>query len=137
MSLSRVQLRTSWFLQIAVAAILAQTLFFKFTGAPESVYIFTTLGIEPWGRLGSGVAELVASLLLLTPSLAVYGAGLSIAVILGAIVSHLTVLGIEVQGDGGLLFFLALVVLVGSAGIVALRWAELIPVVGRVRMLAR
>ena len=120
---------TSWVLQVAVAGILLQTLFFKFTAAPESVYIFTTLGAEPWGRIGSGVVELVASVLLLVPATSVLGAGLALAVIAGAIVSHLTILGIEVQGDGGELFVLALVVLVASAGILLIRRGEL-PLVG-------
>ena len=105
-------------LRLVVAAILAQTLYFKFTGAPESVYIFQTLGIEPWGRLASGVAELVAAVLLLLPRTAVWGALLSLGIISGAILSHLSILGIEVQGDGGLLFGLAVAVFVGSAAIV-------------------
>jgi hypothetical protein len=115
----------SWVLQVSVAAILLQTLFFKFTGAEESVYIFTTLGAEPFGRYASGVAELVASALLLIPGFAPYGALLSLAVITGAIVSHLTILGIEVRGDGGLLFALAVIVFVCSLAILALRWREL------------
>ena len=119
----------SWALQVVVAGILLQTLFFKFTGAPESVYIFTTLGAEPWGRLGSGGAELIASVLLLIPATAGLGAGLALAVIAGAIVSHLTILGIEVQGDGGLLFGLAVVVFIASAAILLIRRGEL-PLVG-------
>ena len=115
----------SWILQLLVAGILLQTLFFKFTGAPESVYIFSTLGLEPWGRIGSGIAELIAAILLLIPATAPAGAILSIAVISGAIVSHLTVLGIEVMDDGGLLFGLAVVVLVASLAIVWLRRREL------------
>ena len=94
----------AWLLQITAAAILAQTLFFKFTASAESVYIFTTLGVEPWGRIGSGVAELVAATLLLIPRTIVYGALLAAAVMAGAIASHLTMLGIVVQDDGGLLF---------------------------------
>ena len=120
---------TSWVLQLAVAGILLQTLFFKFTGAAESVYIFTTLGAEPWGRIGSGAVELVASVLLLIPATAGLGAGLALAVIAGAIVSHLTILGIEVLGDGGLLFGLAVVVFLASAGILLIRRGEL-PLVG-------
>ena len=104
----------SWVARIVPAAILLQTLFFKFSAAPESVYIFETLGMEPWGRLGSGVAELTAALLLLVPSKKVYGALLALAVMSGAIGSHLTRLGIEVQGDGGLLFALAWVVSICS-----------------------
>lgn len=115
----------SWTLQVLVAGILLQTLFFKFTGAAESVYIFSTLGLEPWGRYASGIAELVAAGLLLVPGTAAVGAVLSIAVISGAIVSHLTVLGIEVMGDGGLLFGLAVVVLIASLGVVWLRRREL------------
>jgi putative oxidoreductase len=119
----------SWILQLAVAGILLQTLFFKFTGASESVYIFSTLGMEPWGRYGSGIAELIASVLLLVPGCAAIGALLSLGVISGAIVSHLAFLGIEVQGDGGLLFALAAVVFICSLAILALRWRE-VPFIG-------
>jgi hypothetical protein len=121
--------RISWLLQGIVAAILLQTLFFKFTGAEESVYIFRTLGAEPWGRIGSGVAELIVASLLLTPRFAVIGALGALGVISGAILSHLVVLGVEVQGDGGLLFGLAVMVFVASAAIVILRRAQL-PLVG-------
>jgi putative oxidoreductase len=115
----------SWVLQVIVAGILLQTLVFKFTGAAESVYIFSTLGVEPWCRIGSGVVELVAAILLLVPATVTVGAALALAVIAGAIVSHLTVLGIEVQGDGGLLFFLALTVFVASAAILVMRRGEI------------
>src|SRR5918998_1326202 len=108
----------SWGLQLAVAGILLQTLFFKFTAAEESVYIFRAVGAEPWGRIGSGVMELVAAVLLLTPALVPYGALLTIGLMSGAILSHLTILGIEVKGDGGLLFGLALTAFVGSLIIV-------------------
>ena len=108
-------------LRLVVAAILVQTLYFKFTGAPESVYIFQTLGAEPWGRLGSGVAELIAAVLLLLPRTAGIGAVLSMGIISGALLSHLTLLGIEVQGDGGLLFGLAVAVFVVSA---IIAWAH-------------
>ncbi len=104
-----------WMLRLIPAAILAQTLFFKFTAAPESVYIFRTLGAEPWGRIGSGVAELVAAVLLLVPRTSPFGGLLACGVMMGAIGAHLTRLGIEVQGDGGTLFVLALIVLVTSA----------------------
>ena len=129
MTQSTIPFAVSWSLQLIVAGILLQTLFFKFTGAAESVYIFSTLGAEPWGRIGSGVVELIAALLLLHPATIAIGALLALGVITGAIVSHVTVLGIEVQGDGGLLFFLALVVLASSAAILALRRSD-IPVVG-------
>lgn len=105
----------SWLLRLAVAGILFQTLFFKFTGAPESVYIFETLGLEPHGRIGSGVAELVAGILLLWPGRTWYGAVVTLGVISGAVVSHLTRLGIEVQGDGGALFGMAVFVWLASA----------------------
>ncbi|MEK6702057.1 MAG: DoxX family protein [Planctomycetota bacterium] len=124
---------TSWFLQIVVAAILVQTLFFKFTAAPESVYIFTTMGLEPAGRIGSGVAELIAAILLLVPRTTVIGAALSLGVITGAIGSHLTKLGIVVQGDGGLLFALAVIVFVSSAAILAIRRREISALVSLIR----
>jgi len=104
-------------------------LFFKFTSAPESVYIFTKVGLEPWGRIGSGVVELIAAILLFWPGLTWLGAGLALGVIGGAIMSHLTVLGIEVQGDHGLLFGLALVVAVCCA-VLLLIYRRTIPLVG-------
>lgn len=119
----------SWAAQLVAAGILAQTLYFKFSGAPESKYIFSTLGLEPWGRIGSGVAELVAVVLLCTPGLAVYGALLTLGVLSGAIASHLLILGIEVQGDGGLLFGLALVASACAALVLVLRRRR-IPVIG-------
>lgn len=117
-------------LRLVPAIILLQTLYFKFSGAPESVYIFETLGLEPHDRIGSGIAELIASILLLIPKTAWAGAGLSLGVISGAIVSHLTQLGIEVQGDGGYLFFLALVVFVFSAAVLWMNRRQ-IPIIGK------
>jgi putative oxidoreductase len=123
--MSRSQNVVSWATQLVVAGILLQTLFFKFSGAEESVYIFTTVGAEPWGRIGSGALELVAAVLLLTPALVPYGAILTIGLMAGAIVSHLTLLGIEVKGDGGLLFGLALVAFLGSVVILFLRRGQI------------
>lgn len=128
--LTPTQNRVSWILRIVVAAILIQTLYFKFTGAPESVYIFSKLGLEPAGRIGSGIAELIAALLLLIPGTAALGGLITMGVLAGAIVSHLTKLGIEVQGDGGLLFGLAVVCFVGGAVITWLHRREL-PVIGK------
>ena len=128
--MSRTQTILSAVLQLIAAAILLQTLFFKFTAAEESVYIFTTLGIEPWGRIGSGVMELAASALLLYPPTAAIGAVVAMGAMTGAILSHLTFLGIDVRGDGGLLFALALIVFGASAVILALRRVQL-PIVGR------
>jgi len=125
----RARTTIDWLLRLIVAVILFQTLFFKFTGAEESVYIFRTLGMEPWGRIGSGVAEAIAVVLLLLPRTVVYGAGLALAVIAGAIGAHLTRLGIVVQDDGGLLFGLALVVAVASLALLWMRRAE-IPWIG-------
>jgi uncharacterized membrane protein YphA (DoxX/SURF4 family) len=112
--LSKTQRIVSWICRLTSAVILLQTLFFKFTGAPESVYIFTKVGMEPWGRYGSGVVELIAAVLLLINRTTWLGALLAIGVISGAIVSHLTVLGIVVQNDGGLLFGLAVAVFITS-----------------------
>lgn len=119
----------TWLLRLTAAGILLQTLFFKFTGAPESVYIFTSVGAEPWGRIGSGVVELIAAILLLWPRYTWLGALLAAGVMAGAIVSHLTILGIEVQNDGGLLFALAVIVLLASAALLYLERTQ-IPVIG-------
>lgn len=102
-------------IRLLVAVILLQTLYFKFTAAPESVYIFEQTGLGAAGRIGSGIAELIAAILILVPSTAWLGALMAMGIISGAIFFHLTKLGIEVQGDGGTLFYLALVVFFGSA----------------------
>ncbi|WP_339889295.1 DoxX family protein [uncultured Flavobacterium sp.] len=101
-----------WALRFVVAIILLQTLYFKFTGAPESVYIFETLGIEPYGRIGSGIAELITSILILIPRTTLLGAILGLGIMIGAILSHLTKLGIEVNNDGGTLFTMAIIVFI-------------------------
>ena len=119
----------SWTLRLVVAAILLQTLYFKFTGAKESVYIFTTLGLEPWGRIGSGVAELIAAILLLVPRTKAFGALMALGIISGAIFSHITKLGYVIMNDGGFLFGLAVAVFVGSLALLLLHRREL-PVVG-------
>jgi uncharacterized membrane protein YphA (DoxX/SURF4 family) len=101
-----------WIVRIIPAVILLQTLFFKFTASEESVYIFTKMGMEPWGRIGTGITELIASVLLLIPATSWLGALLGTGLMTGAIGSHLTVLGIEVMGDGGLLFIYGWVVMI-------------------------
>lgn len=106
-----------WALRIIAAGILLQTLFFKFSGAEESIYIFSTLGIEPYGRIGSGIAELVVAILILIPKTTWIGALGGCGVMTGAILSHLFVLGISVQNDGGLLFLLALITLLCCLGL--------------------
>lgn len=119
----------SWILRLVIAVILLQTLYFKFTGAPETIYIFETLGMEPWGRWGSGLAELAASILLLIPRPKIYGALIALGVMIGALISHLTTLGIEVQGDGGGLFAMAVVVFVSSGALLVIHHDEL-PLIG-------
>lgn len=98
-----------WIVKLVAVIILLQTLYFKFTGAEESVYIFSTLGIEPYGRIGSGIVELIASILILIPRTTLIGALLALGTIVGAILSHLFFLGIEVKNDGGTLFILAII----------------------------
>ena len=102
-------------LRIVVAIILLQTLRFKFTAHPDSVYIFTKAGLEPVGRIGIGILELIASILLLIPKTIWAGALLTLGIIGGAIFMHLTVIGIEVNNDGGTLFITALVTFILSA----------------------
>lgn len=99
-----------WILRLIPAVIMLQTLFFKFTAAPESVYIFSKLGMEPRGRIGIGILELIASVLLLIPRTTLTGALLGMGLMAGAIYFHITSLGISVQDDGGQLFIYALIV---------------------------
>lgn len=129
MELTKTQLLISWLLRLVAAGILLQTLFFKFTGAEESKYIFSTLGVEPWGRIGSGVVELIAAILILIPRTTTIGALLALGVMSGAILSHLAFLGIEVKNDRGLLFGLALTVFVASLAVLYLHRYE-IPIIG-------
>ncbi len=104
----------TWLLKLVAAVIMLQTLYFKFSGAEESVYIFSQLGMEPYGRIGTGVLELLASLLILFPRTTALGASLAIGLMSGALFFHLTKLGIEVRGDHGQLFIYALLVLFSS-----------------------
>lgn len=99
-----------WAARLLASLIMLQTLYFKFTASPESVYIFTTVGMEPWGRIGVGVFELFASVLILVPSLVWLGSLLALGLMAGAIGMHATLLGVEVKGDGGQLFIYALIV---------------------------
>ena len=115
--------------RIIVAVILLQTLYFKFTAHPESVHIFSTLGLEPYGRIGTGIVELIASILLFIPNTIWLGALSSLGIISGAIMGHLTTLGIEVNGDGGSLFALAVIVFIGSAIVLFFHRKE-IPIIG-------
>jgi uncharacterized membrane protein YphA (DoxX/SURF4 family) len=122
-----------WTLRLVAAVIMLQTLFFKFTAAPESVYIFSTLGLEPWGRIGIGTLELIASILILIPRTTAFGAVLALGVMGGAIFFHLTKLGIVVQGDGGQLFIYALLVFLSSAALVIIFREQLFRLFGTVK----
>ncbi|MBS1662051.1 MAG: DoxX family protein [Bacteroidetes bacterium] len=101
-----------WVLRILAALIMLQTLFFKFSASEESVYIFSKLGMEPWGRISTGIAELIASILLLIPRTTFFGAALGLGVMSGALFFHLTRLGIVVMDDHGQLFLYALLVFI-------------------------
>lgn len=115
-----------WVLRLAAAFLMLQTLYFKFTGAEESIFIFSTLGMEPWGRYGTGVIELIASVLILWPRTTVYGAGLAMGTMSGALFFHFTKLGIEVHGDGGLLFTYALVIFISCLILVIIHRQQLL-----------
>ena len=120
-NLTKLSRIASWIFQLLAAVILIQTLYFKFTGAEESIYIFETVGMEPWGRYGSGVVELIAGILLVIPRRAWMGAVIGMGVISGAIFFHLTSLGIEVMNDGGALFYLALTVFISCLIVLIIR----------------
>lgn len=121
------------FLRFTTALIFLQTLFFKFTASPESLYIFSKLGMEPFGRIASGILEFIAAILLLIPRTSIFGAIFSFGIILGAIFSHLTILGIIVQDDNGLLFFLALVIFFFSSTILFLQKEELVKLLTQIK----
>lgn len=117
-------------LRLIIAIILIQTLRFKFTAHPDSVYIFTKVGLEPYGRIGIGIVELIAGILLLIPKTVWAGAILAIGVLGGAIMMHLTLLGIEINNDKGVLFFTALVTFILSLTLLYL-YRKDIPFIGK------
>ena len=116
-------------LRIIVAVILVQTLRFKFTAHPDSVYIFTKVGLEPFGRIGIGVLELISAILILIPRTIWAGAGLTLGILGGAIMMHLAQLGIEINNDGGTLFYMALGTFILS-GIILYNQRKNIPIIG-------
>lgn len=121
-----------WILRLLAAVIMLQTLFFKFSAAEESVYIFSTLGMEPWGRIGTGVLELVASVLILFPRTTVFGALLGMGLMAGALFFHLSKLGIAVKGDGGQLFIYALLVFISCAVLAIIYKDDLLIIIKRI-----
>jgi len=116
-------------LRILVAIILVQTLYFKFTGHADSKFIFSQVGLEPYGRIGIGVLELISAILLLMPKTIWAGAMLTLGIISGAVMMHLTQIGIEVNGDGGTLFYMAVFVLLASF-IILWHYRKDIPIIG-------
>ena len=122
--------KISKIIRIAIAVILIQTLRFKFTDHPDSAYIFETLGLEPYGRITVGILELVAGILILVPRTIWIGALMTVVILSGAVFHHLTDLGIEINGDGGKLFYMAIITLILSLFIL---WdeREQIPIIGQ------
>lgn len=116
----------TWVLRLLAAVIMLQTLFFKFSASEESVYIFTTLHMEPWGRIGTGILELIASVLILYPRTTGAGALLGMGLMSGAIFLHLTKLGLVVKDDGGQLFIYAVVVFTACFALIILHHKELL-----------
>jgi putative oxidoreductase len=121
----------SWILRLTVAVILLQTLYFKFTAHPDSVNIFSALGVEPWGRIGLGIIELITALLILLPKSKIIGMATSLVIILGAVFSHILVLGINVSNDGGTLFTLAIIVLIATTVFLIIHKKELITLISK------
>jgi hypothetical protein len=124
----------SWVLRLTVAIILLQTLYFKFTAHPESVHIFSALGLEPWGRIGLGIVELITAILILIPKTKIIGMINSLGIILGAVFSHLLVLGVNVGNDGGGLFTLAIIVLIVSTIFLILHKTEVISLIKSIKI---
>lgn len=110
----KIKTALNWVLKLTVAIILLQTLYFKFLAHPDSVYIFSKLGVEPWGRIGLGIAELITAILIFIPKTELIGMINSLLIIIGAIGAHIFVIGIDIKNDHGGLFTLALIVLVCS-----------------------
>ena len=122
-------------LRIAVAVIFIQTLYYKFTAHPDSVHIFSSLGLEPVGRIGLGVVELISSVLLLVPRTKLIGIFISFGIICGAILSHFIVLGLDVQEDGGALFSLALIIFACCSVLFGIHKSEFMTLIKERRLL--
>lgn len=118
-----------WVLRLTVAVILVQTLYFKFTAHPDSVHIFSALGVEPWGRIGLGIVELITAILIVLPKTKIIGMATSLGIIVGAVFSHILVLGIDVSNDGGGLFTLAIIVFIASSAYLIIHKNELISLI--------
>ena len=122
-----------WALSAYIAFVFIQSLFFKFTGSEESIYIFSTLRawsglalFEPAGRWIIGSCELIASILLFMPRTRIFGASMAIGIMTGAIFFHLfTPLGVVILGDGGELFILACGVWISGWIILALSISDI------------
>lgn len=124
---------TAWICRLIAAVIMLQTLYFKFSAAPESIYIFSTLGMEPWGRIGTGMLEAIASILLLFPGTTLYGSILGLGLMSGALFFHLTKLGIVVQDDGGQLFIYALLVWISCLVLLIIYLPQLSRLLNRIK----
>jgi hypothetical protein len=122
----------SWILRLTVSVIFLQTLYYKFTAHPDSVHIFSALGLEPWGRIGLGFVELITSVLILFNKTKIIGMLTSIGIIVGAVFSHILVLGVNVSNDGGGLFTLAIIVLVASIIFLFVNEKEIVPTLKKV-----
>ncbi|MBL0339909.1 MAG: DoxX family protein [Bacteroidetes bacterium] len=122
-----------WILRIVPALIMLQTLYFKFSASEESVFIFSTLGVEPWGRIVSGIMELIAGVLLLIPRTTFWGALIGCGVMAGAVMSHLFILGIEVMGDNGQLFAYAIITLICCVFLLIINKNQLSLITNRLR----
>jgi len=120
-------------LQLVIAAIYFQTLYFKFTAHPDSVYIFSKLGLEPYGRIGLGIIELFTAILILIPNTKIFGIIISLGVISGAIIAHLGPVGIEIQGDHGNVFYLAVTVFIISVLLLIINFKELSQFLAKIR----
>lgn len=116
--------------RIIISILLIQTLQYKFTAHPDSVYIFSKVGLEPIGRIGIGILEFIAAFLIIIPKTIWIGALLTVGIIGGAIIMHLTLLGIEIDNDGGKLFYMALFIFILSA-IILFNQRKNIPIIGK------
>jgi len=119
----------TWVFRILAAVIMLQTLYFKFTAHPQSVHLFSLLGMEPWGRIGTGILELIASILILYPRTTGFGALLGLGLMCGAIFFHLTKLGIVFDGDA-ILFTYAVITFISCAVLIFIYRKELLKFIG-------
>lgn len=114
-----------WTLRLFISFYLIQYSYVKLSGQQSAIELFTTLEMEPWGRITIGILELITVLLILYPRTTVLGGLLGMVSMAAVIYYHLTQLGIAIRGDS-FLFIIACAIFAASLALVITNRKQLI-----------